>query len=342
MLYIVDLWAILVAVAEYQSHIIRLDVGLARRARAFLAAAPGYADLSEFVAVSVENQLALETSSGGPDGAVVPSSGDTDAVAPGQDGGTIRPLRMPERQPAVLTEPVGDQPALFSFTNRLFPIKVATRALANTGEGASLPSFHEAAAAAARALGARLRAEDNRARRKGTERRWIALPVGDDQEAALNRYIHHFTATLTTDGRLVGPLVQLGLAGLDEAGLLLPTESGAQLAMAENPLLDTPGEADGVLSEEERDLFLAAIRANVSEAGEVREFVQLVHDHAGRQADVDASLGARHDGWSNAQAVAQRAAMVGRLHDLGLVEVEGRGPTARIRLVPDIDSYWEE
>ena len=341
-----------------QVHIIHIDPELARRARHSIATSGAYDDLSEFVEVALSNQLAVEP----------PLNAAPDASRPARDHGNDRPkerrsvrgresartdavgprenlLRRPDAPPRTATAP--DQPsvALFSMTNRLFPIKVALRVLAvladATPEAISVSAFQEAAAHTARALGLRLRAEDAEARRRGTDRRWIALPVGDDETAATGRFIHHFTITSDNSGRLFGPLADLGLATVDSTRGLLLTPAGASVALAPSPVLDQAGDGAALLGDEERALFIAAINANDGELVSVREFVHVVNDKHGKQSAVDETLAELHSGWSSAQAVAHRAAMLGRLRDLGLAEVEGRGGDGLIRLDPQIDDYWE-
>jgi hypothetical protein len=58
-----------------------------------------------------------------------------------------------------------------------------------------------------------------------------------------------------------------------------------------------------------------------------------VRQGAGVQGAIDDALQSLNPDWSDKQTVAHRAAMLGRLRDLGLASVEGRGPTAVIGLL---------
>lgn len=317
---------------ETHTVVVRLPRPLARRVGAYLRAGSAYDDLSELVTVALENQLALEGA---------PAALGRSASEPGLEGtSTIAALRMPGAPPGVADPREAFEP-LFSMTNRLFPLKVAVRVLANLPEDASLNDFQYGAAQAARALGQRLRVEDAQAGRKGPDRRWIALPVADNEDAALNRFVNHFTLTLSSDGMASGPLAHLGLAALS-GGRARLTKLGLDLALAQSPLLDDGGDGIALLSDDERQLLMRAIRGNPGEIGAIHEFVEIAQNHGGRQEDVDAALRMAHASWSEAQAVAQRAAMVGRLRDLGLATVEGRGPTARIRLDDRIKTRMKE
>jgi hypothetical protein len=324
------------AISPGHTHIVRLPDILSRKLRLFLDTSEAYADLSELVTVALENQLALEGGSADE----IRGLGSAARANAGEDSQAQRLLLRPDGGNVPVTGPCIRQDALSPLTNRLLPIKVAARVLANCGE-TSLDEFQEAAATTARALGLRLRAEDARAQKKGAARRWIAFPTGEDEVAALSRYVHHFALTLDGRGTAIGPLPQLGLAGLSDDACPVLTELGGRLAIAANPVLDGATE-DGVLSAPERDVFLDGIRANLEEAASVEEFVRLVDETAGRQSALDRSIRDRHPNWSDAQVVAHRAAMIGRLRDLELVSVEGRGANASVTLALRIHEELEK
>ena len=318
-----------------QSVVVRLPADLVRRAKALTGTTAAYRDLAELVELALLNQLELD-------------EGDTRAASSSQrapKGGDVpreeKPspelsavLRAPSTQPPTLGQPVSSGIAALSpFTNRLFPVKVCCRVLANLPD-TDLPEFQRTAAEAARALGLRLKAEDADARRHGLDRRWVALPVGGKGRATTNRFINHFCLTLTRAGAPTGPMADLGLAAMAEDGRPALTTAGAELASAANPVLDEHA-AGPVLAEEERRLMLAAIAASSAERAAVLRFADIVGANGAIQERVDAAIPAEFGTSSGAQATALRAAMVGRLHDLGLVEVSGSGPQAQIRMKDD-------
>ena len=53
-------------------------------------------------------------------------------------------------------------------------------------------------------------------------------------------------------------------------------------------------------------------------------------------------IGLRHTEWSVNRTTAHRAAMVGRLAELGMLTVAGRGLSARLTLLPDGEKFFEE
>jgi hypothetical protein len=293
-----------------------------------------YADLNEFMAGAVETQLNL--------------SEWQEERRP-----NLGPVAFPPPHPAretvdlsrFLVHPSADHvetalepasgDALFVLTNRLAPMAFGMRMLVNAvaAAEASVPlgPYLTDTARWARQIGLHLRAEDREAGRVSNERRWIGWPVGDDELKAVERFKGSFLIT-ERSGRGSGPLVDLGLANLVD-GRVLPTATGKALGTQPSPLL---GETTGwTLGEDQVATFLASIRGNNAEVKEILLFARLVRDSGGRQPVVDRDLRNAHPNWSMARAVAHRAAMLGRLKDLGLAEVHGSGTSAVIKVSSD-------
>ena len=176
------------------------------------------------------------------------------------------------QMPEFLTTPPRAHGRLAFLTNRLSPIKVATKSLAElAGEGSwpALGDFQAHAANAARTLGLRLRKEDQGAGRRGASRRWTGYPVGDDAEAARGRYVASFTAYVR-DGALQGPLVTLGLAAPVDSGRIALTHDGYELAGQLSPLID---DGERTLSADEIEVLTRRLRAATDEAAAIEEFV---------------------------------------------------------------------
>lgn len=328
-----------------QTLVIRLPEGLARRVRSFVdSKGHGYASLNEFMEVALENQLNME-----PDRSAKPARNFPRLIAEHKteylelerssesvtrEEATLSPLfARPTWQPPAFTEPVYREERLFALTNRLSPVKVAVRILANLvkdGDWPTLEAFHEQSASAARSLGFRLQQQDIEAGRGAADRRWVGYPVGPDERAALSRFVFSFTITFSGGG-ITGPLAVLGLAAVigDEVHL---TDAGWELAKAPSPLLgEAPG---GTVSDEEAQILRQQVRRAREEANAVKEFLSDVRRSAGNQARLDELLALRNPDWTQNLAVAQRSAMLGRLGDLKAVSVSGRGSSAMIQLLP--------
>lgn len=321
-----------------QTIVIRFDGAVVRAAERFLSrAAHGYESLDEFVQIAVRNQLAMEEHGEEAVPTVPaterfsqPSSARTSGAALAKPAGPVpEPLARPQ---------AASGERLFVLTNRLSPIKLATRVLAWAGSRGAWPAlegFQEEAAQSARDFGLRLRSEDETAGRSGPSRRWIAYPVGDDERAALNRFIASFTMQVSGDTSS-GPMALLGLANVVEGRASL-TETGWSLAIAPSPLMDG---ADGVtLSREEAAILLGCVLRAPGERDAVTEFLQTVKRAAGHQPRIDELLAARYPDWTETLTIAHRSALIGRVSELGLLEITGRGPKAQVTLLAAADEF---
>lgn len=319
-----------------QSLVIHIDSAVARKVRSFLGEQEhGYASLSEFAEVALLNQLENEQ---GARRDSRPPGGSADLTLPPTSGGEL--LTQVGDPPLELLEPVRVGDALFVLTNRLSPLKIAVRVLANLATTDRWPAakvFHDAAAAEARRLGMELRERDKREGRSGPSRLSTGYPVGKEAQAALDRFVFSFAASLR-DGTCVGPLATLGLVNCQDGRIGL-TGAGWSLAAAPSPLLD--GEGEGTLSEDEAKILRGQIRHADLEFAAVTEFISLVKRAAGKQGRVDEFLSSAHSDWSADLAIAHRSAMLGRLSDAQALAVSGRGASAIITLLPGATAFGD-
>ena len=308
----------------YQTLVIRIPAQLARDVAARIAEeSTGYASVSEVASVAFTHPLELER--------------EQDSVDAGQAPIPIPSLsqdylaRLAGGAPPDLAEPQRPGAPLFVLTNRMSPMKVAVRVLANmrlSGEWPVTRAFQLNAGREARRLGLRLRAEDEAVGRRAFDRRWVAYPVGDDEAPALERYIASFTVAEGRSGSS-GPLAILGLAAVQNGRALL-TPDGWRLAVAESPLLDFVG--DGALTEEEARILTQALASSPQVREEVASFLRGVRRAKGLQGELDRILQADNPDWSVSQVQSFRSAQVGRLSDIGVLRVTGRGTNAEIHV----------
>jgi hypothetical protein len=127
------------------------------------------------------------------------------------------------------------------------------------------------------------------------------------------------------DGRLQGPLLVLGLAESIEGGKIALTEAGYELARASSPVT---ADSEVTLSDEEIETFRRRLQVAPDQAVAIAEFIGAVRHVAGTETELDALLGTWHPDWSANRATAPRAAMPGRLGELRMLRVEGRGSKA--------------
>ncbi len=355
-----------------QRFVIDLPPALARRALAIVHEPSGpYRSFSELVVVALENQLGLEDyketvlPSSEPDARLAHPPKRTEplprarsrrsakgtsqvrraastarSVAP--DPSLERLLKHPESV-AVATESAvqpGREP-LSPFTNRLNPLVAGPRVLANLSEEAEPPltgAFLDAALQAARALGMRLRAEDEVAGRRGRYRRWTAWPVGEDEAKSLARFRKSFLLWAES-GRAVGPLVDLGLVAAREGRVFL-TDVGQELAQELTPLLD--GGDGEVLGRRQREIIASRLLSLPGERREIASFLRAVDETGGMQDQVDKQVAHAHPAWSEAQAVSHRAAMIGRLRDLQVLDVTTNANSATVIVPGPADAKFRD
>jgi hypothetical protein len=230
-------------------------------------------------------------------------------------------LRRPESAvpTASFAVEVGVEP-LSAFTNRLGPLIAGPRVLVNLTRETEAPPvdvFVDTTARAARALGLRLRAEDEAAGRRGRHRRWTAWPVGEDEAKTLVRFRKTFLLRKESGGA-AGPLVDLGLAVVSDRRVL-PTDAGLELALETTPLLD--GGDDQPLSNRQREILAERLLTLPGERREITAFLQAIDKTGGAQDEVDKELAHAHPTWTEAQVVSHRAALIGRLRDLQVIDV---------------------
>lgn len=315
-----------------QITVVRLEENLARAMRAWVSSrGSGYRSIDEFVEVAIRNQMALQCDS-------------TPALASSMifsDGSSPAPvlLAQPTHQLGLGFASPPRQAAMISpLTNRLSPLKIALRVLCNLTtetEWPTIHAFHHSAALCARHLGERLRTDETARGVRGAERRSTAFPCGHNERKSLDRFIAHFTTAKRT-GSTPGPLETLGLAVLNEDRIELSADGWA-LGIEASPLL---GECAGsTLSEAERKLLLLRVASVSGEAQAIREVLRTIKRAAGNQRRVDELITLAHSSWTPALAISHRAAIVGRIRELGLVDLKGRGAEARLLLTAAGESW---
>jgi hypothetical protein len=333
-----------------QTFVIHLEEELARRITTLLTSKDtGYGSFDELTAVALINQLGLESADA--NGAAArpeaarsePSSAKPQYIQLGMGDVLLNVLARPSSEPQLplASEPATSNERLFLLTNRLSPIKIAVRVLANLSLRGSWPdmySFQNSAAHYAREVGLRLSAEDRTSQRQREHKRGTGYPVGENADRSAGRFILAFTID-GTPSLPTGPLAILGLANLVDRNRVALTAVGWQLAVAPSPLLnEAPG---ALLSEEEQRLLRVRVASAPGECAAVSEFLHLVRRAAGLQGKLDELLALEHRDWSANLRTANRAALVGRLADLGILASTGKGPTARIELFGPAREFTE-
>lgn len=320
-----------------------------------------YLDLAQFFDLAARNQLALEATShavlpdGHPDAEQLTRDvggrpngppeqvrrgtrhGDGAARRAGEWRSLLTRVELQgERFAAPDVDPAIDH-LLWGQTNRLLPVAVGVRVLANLiGDADDLPagSWHEEATAVATALRDDLRRWDERANRAHGTRWATAFP--EKKESSAQRYISQFLGAAGRNGRSDGGAVFLGfvvILGAGEKARATLTSSGALWASLPNPIFDGTSEPESTFSEEEARFFLEHLREfRVGEYRFLNTMAALVAEGLSREEQNDAI--ARTYPQLKSVASTMRAGAIGRLGDLGLLERTRHGLNVDYRLSP--------
>lgn len=342
----------------HQSIYIRLPETLARRLNLYLEEPnAGYMSIDEFAEVAIRNQLNADGAPSIQKGRDLSMRSATTSVGgePARQASRylsvgvaiqeMRPLEQFGAPPAnsplpLIAPPDSASQRLSSLTNRLSQVKVAARVCANIaqrGEWPEMKDFQMKAANTARAIGLVLRGTPGpRGDGDATGRAHIGYPTGEEVEKAQARFINSFTINLAGD-KVTGPLAILGLANIIDGKVAL-TEAGWRLAALPSPLMRETDQGI-LLSPDEAAELRSRLRDARAEVDAIREFLRDVRRSNGSQTKVDEMLNQQYPDWNQQQVIAQRAAMVGRLSDIDVVQVEGRGANAVIRLLPAAQEF---
>lgn len=315
----------------------------------------------DFVNVAIENQLILEET-----GQVLTSEGFNNALIGRRNVSSSRDEETKSRELAVMQKAiigsrfpelslypggysdiqltpmpkdkmVNSNTPLWGQYNRLLPVKVALRLLANTlkkGEMqyVDLEQFREHVAEVARDLGLFLREQDRRTRKSRGERTFIGFPVRKDEYKSKERFKDHFVGYVDTKGHPIGALSELkmvSIVAVKRETLLGITEPGLTFAAIRNPVLDGK-KAERPFSEEEAAYYLQHVWRNLPGEREAVSFLlQTIKNGVRRPDYLTAHMQefAKRIGksWNRAVANTMRAGLMSRLYELGILEREKVG-----------------
>ncbi len=324
-----------------------------------------YLDLAQFIDAAVENQLHIEKSDPAQEYRPLGAQVLADNISSFKSDQAESP-KVFVQQPAdkhclglaalprdtKTVEPPADADLRFIFpeagpeknwlwgqVNRIFPIKIGIRYLAAAlGENQTidLNAFRETDLRCPALIEERLR---NYEKSRGIDRdKCIStgLPgaTANDYKSH-ERYRNQFLAVYRKDGKLDGALplhkfVNIVVEnGKPRIGL---TKAGLDFALLENPVLDKE-DFSVSLSEAERDFYITHMRNNMpGEYGGVRWILSVIKEGKSRD-EINAAM-SEHFGntWNNPSAefiTTQRAGMIARISELGLITKEKSGVKVR-------------
>jgi Arc/MetJ-type ribon-helix-helix transcriptional regulator len=215
---------------------------------------------------------------------------------------------------------------LWGQYNRIFPVKITLRVLANIlrdNETIELGFLHSQAVKAAREVGLILRKEDKKSKRKYGDMLSSALPTGRNVTKTEKRFMNHFVGYYTRAGRIEGAPGALKFLNISENEEYKPvvgiTQTGLHFAALSNPVLD---EADfrTSLSKDESLFYVKTVFQNLDREKELnRSILEKIEKGGSSPSDLNQGINHLSRGWSQAMVNTIRAGAISRLNELGLI-----------------------
>jgi len=229
-----------------------------------------------------------------------------------------------------------EQTPLWGQFNRILPIKVILRFLANLlkkQEDIELEFFRNKVADVARDLGLLLIEVDKRLRKSRGEKVSTAFPIQEDEYKSKERFKNQFVGYLDNKGRPQGLAAKLKFIALEQKNdgtFISTTKPGLEFAILKNPLLDQ-GDATRPFSEEEATFYIQHVSKNLKGEKEIILFllknikngITTPKDLTDRLKAFGRKIG---EEWNYDVAYTMRAGLVSRLQELSILERKKMGP----------------
>jgi len=293
--------------------------------------------VSQFLRYAIENQLALEehgegllgspTSPGGsyPKEANVLAKIPSDPWA-GLHVDDIRWEDLPRSEsPSHLRNEL-----IWGQYNRLFPLKVAARVLAQlqlTKNGkVSLHDFHARASEVATEARYVLESFDlkNETPRGGR----LAAAFPEHREKSVERFKGHFLGYLRTDGTAVGALPELGFVNIssDSNSTTALSDVGVQFAQLRNPIVDDNNYAGSAFSPDEVSFLINHLRKRLpKEHDYVTRMASWISEGDNTPDTLLRRVQMFNPNWTKKVANTMRSGAIARMQELDLVSLTKEG-----------------
>lgn len=302
----------------------------------------GYNDTDEFIHAAVRNQVRIEKDSGSDkiENSNVQTLEEATSVyqegsKKSEDADKISSAESLQLRNYSSIDTVAapsshriDQGPLWGQYNRILPVKIVVRQLANAvqnnDEGQiDFTTFKEAVAESAREYGLRIEEQDQRKSRKRGEKLSSGLPTGDDPEKSKDRFVSHFVGRIDSEGSLTGAPAQLQLVNILERNgrKISITSSGLQFAEISNPLIDGDIGRDKTLSQKERDFYIDHVRSNLPEEMKAMKLIaHSVNKGRNRPDELTNKISQINTDWTDTQSKTMRTGLVSRMIELNLLK----------------------
>jgi hypothetical protein len=322
-----------------------------------------YRTVQDFVLTAILNQLYLEEETGTSNVSGAPLITETLGSSKTTFGKSksIYQLLSPDIanvSTVPLPEPDRVGSRLDGLWNRLFPIKISTRVLANMlrGNGPTVPleRLQSNASSVARELGKLLLKKERDLGRKRTEMISTALPTRRNEFKARLRFESHFVGSLskrTVENRTVilagGAPATLRFMNITVEGsgqvVVGLTAAGLAFAKLPNPVMDQD-EVNAPFSDEERHFLLDHIKSELPDETRLVRFAlglikegsnqpESLHSHLKRELQ-EANL-------NDTELVTLRTGLLSRMAELRLLTRSRTALSVKYQLTPEGETFLQ-
>jgi len=307
-----------------------------------------YRSFAQFIATAIENQIYIENSEIGEDkiesrSKTIKNISQSDVVSKEENEISLleiksqpRPVPMPTfKQLSCFSQKFEEEKCwLWGQANKILPMKIGLRvlyAVIGSEQWMGLDEYRNKAADIAAGFGTIIRKYEDKKNKMRDERISAGLP--DEKEFKSKfRYKSHFLAYMRKDESLDGAMPYLRFVNLnkDEKGKVLIglTEPGLNFAKLNNPAINLQ-DYEMSFSEEEVDFYLDHISKNVKgEYGAIKWLLNKLANGLREREEINKELKKEYGQiWKASDAVinTQRAGLMARMFELGLIEKEKNG-----------------
>lgn len=224
---------------------------------------------------------------------------------------------------------------LWGQTNKILPVKIGLRvlyAIMGSGQWVDLEEYRNKSADIAAGFGTMIRKDEDRKNKIRDERISAGLPE-EREFKSKTRYKGHFLAYMRKDGKLDGAMPFLRFVNLnkDEKGRIYIglTGGGLNFARLENPVIDYH-DFEKSFTEKEIDFYLNYISGNVKgESSAIKWLLSKLVSGVVERGKINEELKKEFSHiWGNASDAVintQRAGLMARMFEMGLIEKEKQG-----------------
>lgn len=309
-----------------------------------------YQNVAQFISTAIENQIHIETCdtiyAPTKAGKVIISSDSlfSDAIPP--DVSSIALAKIKTRPKVVPIPKFSDLSAslwgadekecwLWGQTNKILPVKIGLRALyarLGTEQWVDLEEYRNDAADIAANIGTAIRKYEDKKDKLRDERISAGLP--DEKEfKSKSRYKGHFLAYMRKDNKLEGAMPFLRFVNLNKDGkgriFIGLTEPGLDFASLDNPVIDRSN-FDKNFSDKEIDFYLGYIAKHIKGESEaiiwlLNKILKGINNRDSINIELSKDLGSVWKKPSSAVINTQRAGLIARVFEMGLIEKAKKG-----------------